>query len=435
MSASNTAGPIRYCTRCVYPSNHALGLTFDAEGVCSGCRVHEEKDTLDWTARREKLRGILDAYRDRTGRQFDCVVPVSGARDSHFIVHTLKTEFGLNPLLVTYNKEYNTRTGIRNLAYLRSSMDCDHMSLSPGPALLKRIVRFTLNELGSIYWHNLAGVTAFPVQVAVRFKIPLIIWGAHQGVDQVGMFSHLDEVEMTRKYRKDHDVLGMEAEDLAAASGIPLDDLEPFRYPSNEATAAVGVRGIYLNNYIRWDAKAQHERMIARYGYESAPQQRTFNTYEDVDCFHYSGLHDYIKFLKHGYGKVSDHAAREIRLKRLTREQGIDLVRRYQDIVPVDTALFLEWSGIREGELWAAIDRHRSPRAWARDGKTWRLTDSVINHAGDPGVDDVRLDVVEPCEYRLTPSREPDVDDDRYITIGRGYVDGHPAPLAAGARG
>lgn len=435
MSGSSVGATIRYCARCVYPSNHALGLTFDDGGVCSGCRVHEEKDTLDWVARREILRGILDEYRDRRDRQFDCVVPVSGARDSYFIVHTLKTEFGLNPLLVTYNKEYNTRAGIRNLAYLRTSMDCDHMSLSPSPALLKRIVRFTLNELGSLYWHNLAGATAFPVQVAVRFKIPLIVWGAHQGVDQVGMFSHLDEVEMTRKYRKDHDVLGMEAEDLAAASGIPLDDLEPFRYPSNEEIEAVGVRGIYLNNYIRWDAKAQHERMIARYGYEPAPQQRTFNTYEDVDCFHYSGLHDYIKFLRHGYGKVSDHAAREIRLKRLTREQGIDLVRRYQDIVPRDTSLFLKWSGIRDAELWSAIDRHRSPRAWHRDATGWRLLDSVVNHAADEGVERARLDVVEKCDYQLTPSREPAVADNRYITIGRGYVDGVPAPVAEGGRG
>lgn len=417
-----------YCTRCVYASNHALGLTFDDQGVCSGCRVHEEKDVLDWDERFERLRGIVDAYRDRTGRHFDCIVPVSGARDSYFIVHTLKTRLGLNPLLVTYNKEYNTRLGIRNLAYLRTSMDCDHMSMSPSPVLLKRIVRFTLNELGSLYWHNLAGQTTFPVQVAVRLKIPLIVWGAHQGVDQAGMFSHLDEVEMTRKYRKDHDVLGMEAEDLASASGIGLEELEAFRYPSNEDIAAVGVRGIYLNNYIRWDAKAQQEQMIGTYGYESAPQQRTFNTYEDVDCSHYSGLHDYIKFLKHGYGKVSDHAAREIRLKRLTREQGIALVARYQGVVPSDTPLFLEWCGISQAELFAAVDRHRSPKAWERDGASWRLRDSVVNHAGDAGVDAVRLDVVEPCVYQLTPSREPDIYDDTYITIGRGHVDGVAAP-------
>lgn len=424
MSASDAAGAgVRYCARCVYPSNHPLGLTFDDEGVCSGCRVHEEKDALDWTARGEKLRAIVDAFRDRSGRQFDCVVPVSGARDSYFIVHTLKRELGLNPLLVSYNKEYNTEIGIRNLAYLRTIFDCDYMSLSPSPALLRRIVRFTVNELASIYWHVLAGSTAFPVQLAVRLRIPLIVWGAHQGIDQVGMFSHLDEVEMTRKYRKDHDVMGLEAEDLAEASGIELTDLEPFRYPSNEEIEAIGVRGIYLNNYIRWDAKAQHEQMIDQYGYEAAPQQRTFNTYEDVDCHHYSGLHDYIKFLKHGYGKVSDHAAREIRLRRLTREQAIALVGRYQDVRPADLSRFLQWSGLAEHEVFAAVDAHRDPRIWSRDGRGWRLRDSVANHVGDPGVEAVRLGTFEGCEYHLTPPRDPGVADDGYVTIGRGFVD------------
>jgi len=253
---------MQYCTRCVYPANHPLGLVFDANGVCSGCRIHEEKDQMDWAARWARLEALVGGYRDRTGRHFDCVVPVSGARDSYFIVHTVKRRLGLNPLLVSFNKQFNTRLGIRNLAYLRTIFDCDHMSLSPSPELLRRIVRFTLNDIGSIYWHILAGSTAFPVQVAVRLRIPLIIWGAHQGVDQVGMFSHHDEVEMSRKYRKDHDVLGIEAEDLAELSGIPLDDLEPFRYPPNDEIARVGIRGIYLNNYVRWDAKAQHEAMI-----------------------------------------------------------------------------------------------------------------------------------------------------------------------------
>ncbi|MBM3751970.1 MAG: N-acetyl sugar amidotransferase [Acidimicrobiia bacterium] len=418
---------MRYCTRCVYPANHPLGLTFDEEGVCSGCRIHEEKDQLPWAERFEALRAIVESYRDRTGRHFDCIVPVSGARDSHFMVHTVKRELGLNPLLVSYNRQYNTRVGIRNLAYLRTSLDCDHMSQSPSPALLRRILRFTLNEAGSIYWHILAGATVFPVQVAVRLKIPLIIWGAHQGVDQVGMFSHLDEVEMTRKYRKDHDVLGLEAEDLAVASGIPIGDLEPFRYPSNEEIASVGVRGIYLNNYIRWDAKAQHEQMIATYGYESAPQTRTFNTYEDVDCVHYSGLHDWLKLLRYGFGKVSDHASREVRLRRLTREQAIDLVAQYQDVPPADLDRFVGWSGISREDVLAAVERQRNAAVWTRDSGTWRLGDAVTAHRGDAGVEAVRLGVVEPCDYRVTPSREPGVPDDRYITIGRGYVDAAPA--------
>jgi N-acetyl sugar amidotransferase len=408
----------------VYPANHPLHLTFDDEGVCSGCRVHEEKDSLDWNQRVEQLRALFDGYRADTRSIHDCIIPVSGARDSYFIVHTVKNVFKMRPLLVTYNKQYNTKAGIRNLAYLRTLLGCDIMMMTVSPERVKRITRATVRRLGSMYWHCLAGQTVFPVQVAVKFKIPLIVWGAHQGIDQVGMFSHLDEVEMTRKYRMEHDLLGIEAESLIdSGDELTEADLAQYVYPHDRELEAVGVRGIYLNNYIRWDSKAQHERMIDAFGYESMSQQRTFDTYNDVDCFHYSGLHDYIKFLKWGYGKVSDHASRELRLKRLTREQAIDLVQQYQDARPADTALFLEWLGMGASEFWTAIDRHRDPGIWELAGDGWRLRDSVVAHRHDAGIDRVRLGVREPNEFRLTGPRDPKSVEDRYVLVGRGWVD------------
>lgn len=414
-----------YCKRCLYPANHPLNITFDDNGVCSGCRVHEEKDTLDWTARRNKLLQITEQFRNQSGRGYDCIIPVSGARDSYFIVDTVKNRLGLHPLLVSYNKQYNTRLGIRNIAYLRTLLGCDFMSSSVGVPILKKITRHTLRKMGSMYWHVLAGHTAFPVQIAVRLKIPLIIWGANQGLDQVGMFSHLDEVEMTRKYRKDHDLMDFEAEDLVdEKQGITLRDLEPFRYPSDKEIERVGVRGIYLGNYIRWDSKKQHESMIEKYGFETASQQRTFDTYNDVDCFHYSGLHDYIKFLKWGYGKVTDHATREIRLKRLTREEGIELVRHYQERPHTDLDQFLNWVEMSREDFYRCIDSKRDTRIWHRlSSGEWGLKDSIINHVDGPGTDDVRLEKVEDCDFRITPGREPKAVEKDYVLIGRGWVD------------
>lgn len=366
---------MRYCKRCLYPENHPLNIVFDEEGVCSGCRVHEEKDTLDWKPRGEKLGQVLEAYRNRSGNNYDCIIPVSGARDSYFIVHTVKNVYGMNPLLVTYNKQYNTAEGVRNLANLRIQFDCDIMTLTVNPETVKKITRATMRKMGSIYWHCLAGQTVYPVQVAVKFKIPLIIWGAHQGVDQVGMFSHLDEVEMTRKYRKEHDLMGYEAEDLVDDfDGVSEEDIIQFKYPDDKELERVGVRGIYLNNYIRWDTKAQHEKMIREFGYKTEKQTRTFDTYNDVDCFNYSDVHDYIKFIKHGYSKVTDHASREIRLRRMTREQGMELVKQYSVIAPQHLSLFLDWLGITENSFHYIIDQHRNPALWERnDNWDWVL--------------------------------------------------------------
>ncbi len=415
---------MKYCTRCVYPANHPLNLTFDKRGVCSGCLIHEEKDSLDWGERLQRLKMIASSYKNTSGNNYDCIVPVSGARDSYFIVHTVVKELGLRPLLVTYNKQYNTERGIRNLAYLRTIFGCDLMTFTVDPHKVKKITRATLHKMGSMYWHCIAGQTVFPVQVAVRFKIPLIIWGAHQGVDQVGMFSHTDEVEMTRRYRKDHDLMGFEAEDLVDESmNVNPDDIEPFVYPHNKEIEKVGVRGIYLNNYIRWDSKAQHEEMIRSYGYESAEQTRTFDTYNDVDCFHYSDIHDDIKFRKWGYGKVVDQVAREIRLKRLTREEGIAMIQKYQIRAPKTLRLFLDWIGMTQDGFEYQTDQHRDPHIWSQneDGG-WELGDTILNHLGDAGVDAVRLEKKEQCDFLVTPSKVSRADKESYTIIGKGYA-------------
>lgn len=416
-----------YCKRCLYPANHPYGMVFDDAGVCAGCRVHEEKDSLDWTARLEILKRVASANSRRSsGRGFDCIVPVTGGGDSYFIVHTVKNVLGMNPLLVHYNPEYNTDVGIRNLANLATVFDCDVLTSTLSPALLKRVTRETLRRFGSMYWQVLAGTLTFPVQVAVKFRIPLIIWGVQGWSEQTGMFSHLDEVEMTERCRKEHGLMGIAAEDLLGpGSGLTRADVQPFVYPYDNELEAVGVRGIYLSNYIRWDAKAQHEQMIRLYGYEAAVQQRTFNTYEDVHCRHSAGLHDYLKYLKLGYGKVTDHASREIRLRRMTREQGIAMVRRYAAVEPQDTARFLDWIEMDRAELFGYVTDRRHPAAWqrGRDGE-WALRDSVLEHAGDAGVEEARLPLVDQDGmYHTTPSAEPAVERAGYLLMGRGYVD------------
>ena len=415
-----------YCKRCLYPANHPYGMIFDAQGVCMGCRIHEEKDTLNWSERFHALEDIVHLNRKNVGRMgFDCIVPVTGGGDSFFTVHIVKNVLGLNPLLVNYNSHYNTKVGIRNLANLATVFDCDVFTSTLSPELLQRTTRHTLNKYGSMYWQALAGYLTFPVQVAVRFRIPLVIWGVQPWSEQTGMFSHLDESEMTERCRKEHGLMGIAAEDLIDPKyNIKRMDIQPFVYPYDNELEAVGVRGLYLSNYIRWDAKRQHELMIDNYGYESALQQRTFNTYEDVHCFHSAGVHDYIKYLKYGFSKVTDHASREIRLKRMTREEGIAKVIEYSDRKPSDLAMFLNWVGMSDQAFFDAIWNRRDENIWQKSKTNeWSLRDSIVNHATDEGIDAVRLDKYEDCTYRITSSAEPNTPDNEYLLMGRGYID------------
>jgi hypothetical protein len=164
--------------------------------------------------------------------------------------------------------------------------------------------------------------------------------------------------------------------------------------------------------------------MIETYGYESAQQIRTFNTYEDVHCFHSAGVHDYIKYLKYGFSKVSDHATREIRLKRMTREQGIAEVMKFSEREPVDLDMFLNWVGLSKDQFYSSVWNRRDPNIWEKDSNgNWLLLDNVENHMQDFGVDEARLEITGHSNFIITPSSEPEEPDKEYLLMGRGYLD------------
>ena len=216
-----------------------------------------------------------------------------------------------------------------------------------------------------MYWHCLAGHSVFPVQVSAKMKIPLIIWGEHQGLQQVGMFSHLHEVEMSRRYRKDHDLMGYEPEDLIMSDDFLNEgDLHEYIYPEDDIIDKIGIRGIYLGNYIRWDPKSQHEKMIKMYNFKSAKLPRTFDAYDYVDSYVYMGVHDVLKYYKSGFSKVTDHACREIRYGRLNRYTARLLVKKYENNIDQYFNLFCEWLKVERRSLKFILNENRNNFLW-----------------------------------------------------------------------
>lgn len=390
---------MRYCQRCCYPENAQPSIIFDEQGVCSGCRVIESRPSIDWRERERWLSELLAEYKSKAKaarNPYDCLIPVSGGKDSHYQAYLMKVRYGMNPLFVTYNHLYNTKVGLRNLENMFRKFSCDLIRFSSNPDSARKISRYMLEKIGDVTWHYHAGIMTFPIQIAVKYKIPLMIWGEEGFSELTGMFNQDDMVEFTKKKRQEHDMRGFEPEDLLNQSDSPFElrDLAPFFYPSDEEIEETGLRGIYLSNYISWNAKAQCEQMIREYDFETARERdRTFNIYDKLDDVHANGVHDYLKYLKFGYGRATDDASTDIRHGRITREQGIDFVMKHDPTRPRDLDLLLEFLGITEEKFEGLVEHLRDERIWARDsaGDKWKTKDSIGNHKNDPGVDAVRL--------------------------------------------
>lgn len=374
---------MKYCSKCVYPAIAATSLTFDENGVCSGCRVAAQKEMVPWGERWQYLRKMVEDY--RSNGNYDIIVPVSGGKDSYYQTHVAVRELGLKPLLVTYHGNNYFPEGEANLYKMRKVFDCDHIVVSPSEMTMIKINRIGFRLQGDMNWHNHCGIFTTPIQVAVRYNVPLMLWGEHGFMDLGGMYSYRDFVEFTAKFRLEHALRGYDWYDFTdegleklgrpeLKEGLREHDLLWAQYPGDEEIDRVGVRGIYLSNFVPWDANEHVKLVKEQYGWEPArqPFERTYRNFSNLDDMHENGIHDYLKFIKLGYGRGTDHACKDIRAGKMTREEGIAMVRKYDHVKPRrDLDRWLQYVNMSEEEFDRICDGFRDPRVWRNEGGKW----------------------------------------------------------------
>ncbi len=357
-----------FCKRCVYPLVAATPLTLDSEQICSGCRTHDEQKTIDWARREKMFRQLCDDHRSKTGKNYDCVIPVSGGKDSFYQVHLMK-KYGMNPLLVTYNENNETDVGKRNIQLMKESFNCDYFNFTPSVAVLKKMNRVGMYKMGDPDMHVHMGINSVAIQVAVRWNVPLIVWGEHGFMNMGGMHSYKDMVEYTARYRKEHLLRGYDWDDFVGEEGLEEKDLNWSKYPDDSEIERVGSRGIFISNFFGWN-QAEHTRlMVELYGFNQnpIPFDRTYARDSNLNNVHDNGIHDYMKYVKFGYGRVADHVSRDIRNGILTRAEGVQLVRQYEGVVPGDIARWLNYVGMTRTEFEHVADTFRDSRVWAKN--------------------------------------------------------------------
>jgi len=367
-----------WCTQCLYPSLSATPMEYDAQGLCMGCQIANQKRDFsesEWGRRQHILKGILDQSRSTDGSRHDCVIGVSGGKDSYFQTHYVKNVLGYNPLLVTYYGNNFTPAGERNLQRMAEVFDVDHIIYKPGVGLLKKLNRLGFRIMGDMNWHGHMGISTIPMKIAALHKIPLVIWGEHGYADLCGQFSMNDFVEWSYRNRLEHFGRGYEWNYMVGHEGIRPADMVAYQYPSDQEIFDLGLKGIYLSNFVPWDGNANSKLASELYGFElgDTPFERTYRRASNLDDMHENGAHDYLKFVKFGYGRCTDHASKDIRSGAMTREQGIELVRRYDPVKSSDIKRWLEYVGMSEQEFDAIADTFRDPRVWWYDEGWKRL--------------------------------------------------------------
>jgi N-acetyl sugar amidotransferase len=345
---------MRYCVRCCMPESNE-GVKFDEMGICQACQSAEQKIHIDWVAREKELRRTLEHYKG-LGRDYDCMVPISGGKDSMFQLYVVTQVYRMRALAVTFSHNWFSETGQYNLRNAIERFDVDHIMFTPKRSLVNRLARESLSKIGDACWHCHAGVGAFPLQIAVKYKIPLLIWG-ESIAEMSGRATHYDPVT---KFDRDYftKVSAKIYPEKMVCHDIELRELTGFQLPSYEEIDEAGVVGIHLGDYIFWDDERQMEFVRDNYGWREDRVEGTYKRYKSVEC-RMAGVHDYTKFLKRGFGRGTDHASMDVRAGLLTREEAFELAKKHDTERPDALDFYLSITGYTEAEFHEVMARHR----------------------------------------------------------------------------
>lgn len=366
---------MRYCKRCVLPDTRP-NLTLNAEGVCNACEGHGAKAHVDWAAREAAFRELVANVRRRT-RGFDCVIPVSGGKDSTWqVVKCL--EYDLRPLAVTWKTPARTALGQRNLDNL-VALGVDHIDWQVNPKVEARFMLKAFERTGSTAVPMHLALFTIPLTIAVRFGIPLIVWGENSAAEY-GSASKLHEGHrLDGAWLKTYGVThGTSAADWVDDE-LSAKDLATYFGPVPDELDAHGVNAVFLGHYFRWDPESSYA-VASKYGFTSADHARTgYYDYADLDD-DFISIHHWMKWYKFGFTRLFDNLSLEIRNGRMTREEAVRIIREAGDQTPLDDIRrFCTFAGIDIADFLLLAERFRNPAVWTRESGTWKINDFLIS--------------------------------------------------------
>lgn len=369
----NLPEEVKFCKKCTI-SNQRPRITFDENGICSACNFNKfKRESIDWDQRLNELNTLCDQHRSKDG-SYDVVVPCSGGKDGSYVAHQLKYKFGMNPLCATWAPLKSSAIGRKNL---RNFIDAgfDHILGTPNPKVIKKLTKYCLEEMGDPFQPFIYGQYNFPLKVALQNNIKLVFYGENGEVEYGG--------DMKNAYRPTRDLSDIDKHYFSGLppsywmeNGFSKSDIYPYESPTFESLSNAGVEVHFWSYYKFWDPQENFYYCVENTGFTPSPDRSlgTYSRYASLDD-ELDGFHYYLMLAKFGIGRATSDTAHEIRDGKITRDEGIGLVKKYDTEYPTKyVEAILDFCEISQEDLDEIIDSWRSEHIWRKNKNSeWEL--------------------------------------------------------------
>lgn len=352
---------LKRCSTCLLPETYET-IEFDSKGCCNICSSAKVKnEQIDWNARKQKLDQLIEKYRGKA--DYDCIIPFSGGKDSTFQLLYLMKEYNIKPLVVRFNHGFMRSVINDNNQRTFKKLGVDVIDFTPNWKIVKKLMFESFIRKTDFCWHCHTGIYSFPMQIAVKYNVPLIFWGEPQA-ELTAYYDYLnDEIEYEdeKKFNMIRN-LGISADDMYGMINTPENpidkrDLNPFVYPKLSDLKKIGYASVCLGSFIPWDYEANTKWIQEELGWQTDELEVVPNevntTCEKIECF-MQGTRDYIKFIKRGYGRISQINAIKLR-KGAVDKQTAEFWNNVDGRRPESLEVFLSYVGLTEDEFNAIV--------------------------------------------------------------------------------
>ncbi len=374
---------MKFCTKCIMP-NTRPGITFDSDGVCIACQNNMRKKNVDWNSRMDELKALCDKYRRKMPGQYDCIIAVSGGKDSHYQVHIMKEVMNMNPLLITVEDFFTmTEAGKHNLKNISEAFGCNLISFKPNRKAAKIISRYMFEKYGRPLWYVDRLLYTVPLYYASALNIPLLVYGENVSYEYGGVDDK--ETYSAREQVFNGVAPGVDLRELVDA-GVPMDELTYLEAPSREVLDKLDP--IYLSYFVEWNGIKNYE-FAKRRGFKDLTHEwdRTnhIENFNQIDSYGYL-LNAWMKYPKYGHAYATDYAARWVRYGILTRDEAVKLAEeRDHNVDPKIIEDFCNFTGMNIDEFYCALDKLYNrdlfeQNTWGQ----WRLKREYIEERRNP---------------------------------------------------